>query len=185
MEKPVWIRRASTYIVNTPYLRLRSDEVELPDGTVVPDYFVREATGFIVVFALTAEGQVVLVRQYRYGSDAVHLELPAGMIDEGEDPQACALRELTEETGYEAAHIEAIGTYYPEPVRSTSRGYLYVATGLRRTQQPKLDPTEVIEVELASTASFREMLRDGTIDSAAAIVGGYRGLEWLRAHLST
>jgi len=179
MEKPVWRRRASTYIVDTPYLRLRSDEVELPDGTIVADYFVREAIGFVVVLPLTADGQVVLVRQYRYGSDAIHLELPAGMIDEGEDPQGCVIRELREETGYEAERIEAIGTYYPEPVRSTSRGFLYVATGARRVCEPNLDPTEVLEVELASLASFRAMLRDGTINSGAAIVAGYRALDYL------
>jgi ADP-ribose pyrophosphatase len=181
MEKPIWHRRASTFVVNTPFLRLRSDEVELPDGTVIPDYFVREARGFVVILPLTAEGRVVLVRQYRYGSDAIHLELPAGMIDEGEDPQACALRELAEETGYVPERIESIGDFYPEPVRATSRGYMYIATGARPTRAPKLDPTEVIEVELASLAEFRALLADGTIDSAVAIVAGYRGLDRLKA----
>jgi 8-oxo-dGTP pyrophosphatase MutT (NUDIX family) len=181
MEKPVWRLRASTFVVNTPYLRLRSDEVELPDGTIVPDYFVRESDGFVVVFALTPGGQVVLVRQYRYGSDDIHLELPAGMIDAGEDPQACARRELGEETGYSVERLEPIGFYYPEPVRSTSRGHLFVATGARQTLERKLDPTEAIEVELASVEEFRRMLADGTIDSGAAIASGYRALDYLDA----
>jgi len=111
MEKPVWRRQASAYVVDSPYMRLRVDRVELPDGTIIPEYYVREATGFVVVFALTPDDRVILVRQYRYGADAIHLELPAGTIDEGEDPQTCARRELAEETGYEVERIEAIGSF--------------------------------------------------------------------------
>ena len=102
MEKPLWRRRASTFVVDSPHLRLRVDELELPDGTVVADYYVRESEGFVVVFPVTADDRIVLVRQYRYGTDAIHLELPAGGLHAGEDPRDCAARELREETGYEA-----------------------------------------------------------------------------------
>jgi ADP-ribose pyrophosphatase len=181
MEKPVWRRRTSAYVVDSPYMRLRVDRVELPDGTVIPEYYVRESAGFVVVFALADDGRVVLVRQYRYGADSVGLELPAGTIDDGEDPQACAVRELAEETGYAAERILPIASFSAEPVRSTSRCHLFLATGARRTVEPKLDPTEVIEVELASLESFRAMLADGRIDSAAAIASGYRALDYLDA----
>jgi 8-oxo-dGTP pyrophosphatase MutT (NUDIX family) len=181
MEKPLWRRRSSRYIVDSPHLRIRADEVELPDGTVIADYYVRESHGFVVVLALTTGGQVVLVREYRYGSDALHLGLPAGTIDDGEDPLDCAARELAEETGYEAERIEAVAAYYAEPVRATTLVYLYVATGARRTREQKLDPTETIDVELASLADFRLMLRDGRIDSNAAIAAGYRALDHLNA----
>jgi ADP-ribose pyrophosphatase len=181
MEKPVWRLRASSYVVNSPHLRLRVDEVELPDGTVIPNYYVRESTGFVTVVALTDQRDVVLVRQYRYGADAIHLELPAGTIDEGEEPGACALRELAEETGYEADDIEFIGAYRAEPARSTAFAHMFLATGARRTLEPRLDPTEIIEVELASIESFRAMLRDGTIDNGASIATGYRALDRLDA----
>ena len=115
MEKPAWRRRSSTYVVDSPHLRLRVDELELPDGTVIPNYYVRESAGFVIVFALTTEREVILVRQYRYGADAIHLELPAGTIDDGEDPRDCAIRELAEETGYEAGDVELIGSYRAEP----------------------------------------------------------------------
>jgi len=181
MEKPLWRLRSSRYIVDSPHLRIRSDEVELPDGTVIADYYVRESHGFTVVLALTTGGQVVLVREYRYGSDALHLGLPAGTIDAGEDPLDCARRELAEETGYEAEHIQPVAVYYAEPVRATTRVYLYVATGARRTREPNLDLTETIDVELASLDDFRLMLRDGRIDSNAAIAAGYRALDHLNA----
>jgi ADP-ribose pyrophosphatase len=181
MEKPIWRRRSSTYIVDNPHLRLRVDEVELPDGTVIPNYYVRESPGFVIVFALTPERQVILVRQYRYGADAIHLELPAGTIDQNEDPRDCAIRELAEETGYEADTVESLGAYRAEPARSTAFAHMYLATNARHTREPLLDPTEVIEVELVAIASFREMLRDGRIDNGASIATGYKALDFFDA----
>ncbi len=184
MEKPAWRRRSSTYVVDSPHLRLRVDELELPDGTVIPNYYVRESAGFVIVFALTTEREVILVRQYRYGADAIHLELPAGTIDDGEDPRDCAIRELAEETGYEAGDVELIGSYRAEPARSTAFAYMFLATGARRTRDPLLDPTEIIEVELEPLESFRQMLRDGRIDNGASIATGYKALDRLNALLS-
>jgi 8-oxo-dGTP pyrophosphatase MutT (NUDIX family) len=179
MEKPTWRRRSSTYLVDSPHFRLRVDSLELPDGTVIPNYYVRESAGFVIVFGLTAERQVILVRQYRYGADEIHLELPAGTLDEGEDPRACAIRELAEETGYEGAEVEHVGSYRAEPARSTAFAHMFLVTGARRTREPLLDPTEVIEVELERLESFREMLRDGRIDNGASIATGYRALDRL------
>lgn len=179
MKKPVWKRRASTYVVDSEYMRLRADEVELPDGTIVPAYYVREMDGFVVACALTDDRRVVLVRQYRYGSDEIHVELPAGTLAPGEDPLACAQRELAEETGYEAPHWRRIGTYYAEPVRATARAHIFLAEGARKTGEPHLDPTEVMEVELATLDEFRAMLRDGRIDAGHALASGYVVLDAL------
>ena len=95
MEKPLWRVRSSTYLIESEHLRIRSDEIELPSGVVLPNYYVRESLGFVMAFALTPAREVVLVRQYRYGIDQVIVELPAGSIDPGEDPLACARRELS------------------------------------------------------------------------------------------
>jgi ADP-ribose pyrophosphatase len=83
-----WTVRSSSYRVNEPFLRVRSDTVELPDGTVIENYFVRESRGFAIVAALTPERRVVLVRQYKHGIAQIVLELPAGMIDPDEAPDA-------------------------------------------------------------------------------------------------
>jgi ADP-ribose pyrophosphatase len=181
MEKPQWRLRASRYVVDSPYMRLRMDEVELPNGTIVPNYYVRESRGYCVVVALTEDGCVVLVRQYRYGSDAIHLELPAGLIDEGEEPLECAPRELAEETGYEAERFEKVGEFLHEPVRSNARAYVYIASGARKTLALNLDPTEHLTVELAPLGLFRRMLADGRIDAGGSIAAGYLALDKLRA----
>ncbi|MGA8534745.1 MAG: NUDIX hydrolase [Candidatus Tumulicola sp.] len=179
MEKPQWVRRASALVVDSPHMRLRVDELELPNGTIVPDYYVRESHGFVIAFPVTAGGQIVLVRQYRYGSDALHLELPAGGLHEGEDPLACARRELLEETGFEAARWTFVGSYYAEPVRATARAYIFLAQDARKVREPALDPTEAMEVELASFRQFRAMLSDGRIDASHVLVAGYRALDAL------
>ncbi len=161
-------------------MRLRSDELELPDGTIVENYYVRESRGFVIILALTEDDRVILVRQYRYGTDAIHLELPAGMLLDDEEPEACARRELAEETGYQVAGCEPLGEFLPEPVRSTARAYVYIGRGARKTREPRLDPTEHLEVELVSLARFRAMLGDGSIDAGASIAAGYRALDHLK-----
>ena len=160
-------------------MRLRADEVELPDGTVIRDYYVRESRGFVVVFATTPDERIVLVRQYRYGSDEVHLELPAGMLDGDEAPLACAVRELAEETGYEAPQWEAVADYFVEPVRSQAKTYVFLAPDAYLVQEPKLDATEMLETELATFDEFRTMLADGRIDTAHTLAAAYRVLERL------
>lgn len=161
-------------------MRLRADEVELPDGTVIEQYFIRESRGFVVIFAITPDDRVVLIRQYRYGSDEIHLELPAGMLDGDEDPADCAARELAEETGYQAEQLEQVAAYYAEPVRSKAKTYVFVARGARCVRPPQPDASEMIETELAGFDDFRAMLSDGRIDTAHTLAAAYRVLEYLR-----
>lgn len=175
MEKPHWRRRSSRYLIDSHFLRIRQDEIELPDGTIVPEYFVRESAGFVMIFALTPDERVVLVRQYRYGADTIGLELPAGTLEPGEEPQACAARELLEETGY-AGDITPLAEFAVEAVRSNARAYIFTAANARVVAEPNLDPTEHLEVELASLSEFAAMLADGRIDSLAAVAAGYRAL---------
>jgi ADP-ribose diphosphatase len=182
VKKPQWRRRSSEYLIDSPFMRLRADEVELPDGTVIAQYFVRESRGFVVVFAMTPDDRIVLVRQYRYGSDEIHLELPAGMLDGDEDPAGCAARELAEETGYQAERWEEVAAYYVEPVRSKAKTYVFVAREARRVGPPQPDASETIETELAQFEDFRAMLSDGRIDTAHTLAAAYRVLEYLRRY---
>ncbi len=176
-----WRVLASAYQIDTPYLRLRADRVELPSGQIVDGYFVRESRGFCIVFALTAEGRVVLVRQYKHGIGEIVLELPARGIDPGESPRECAARELAEETGYAAPLLEHVRSFVIDPTNATGRFHLFIARGAVPSGVQDLDPTEEIEVLTASLDEVRAMARDGRIGSGSQVAAVLVALDALGA----
>ena len=176
-----WHIVASEIVIDTPHFRLRRDDVELPSGKRVGPYYVRESRGFTIVFAVTVDERVVLVRQYKHGIGKPVLELPAGGIDPGETAAACARRELAEETGYvgDPADLESIGTYVFDPTSSTTTYHLYVARGAQPLVATAFDDTEAIEVELATFEEIRRYVRDGTIEVGIHIASIYTALDYL------
>lgn len=181
MEKPLWRRLSSTYLIESPHLRLRSDEVELPSGVVISNYYVRESNGFVMVFALTPEREVVLLRQYRYGIDEVVIELPAGSIDPDEDPLLCAQRELSEETGYTAPIWKPLITVPAEPVRSNSIVHAYLAIDAVKTGEQHLDVTEAIEPYTTPLDTIVPMLREDAFGSLSCVAVAWAALDRLSA----
>src|SRR3712207_252161 len=95
-----WERLRTERLLETPYFVLRSDRLRLPGGAIKDPYYVLERPDAAIVFPLTREGDVVLVRQYRPPLEIMELGLPAGLVEEGEKPEAAARRELLEETGH-------------------------------------------------------------------------------------
>ena len=168
-------------MIDTPHLRLRRDEVELPSGKRIGPYYVRESRGFTIVFAVTAQQRVVLVRQYKHGIGKPMLELPAGGIDSGETAATCARRELAEETGYvgNPAELEPIGTYVFDPTSSTTTYHLYLARDAQPLVPTAFDDTEAIDVELASFDEVRRYVCDGTIELGIHIASIYTALDYL------
>jgi len=160
-----WQIVESEIVIETPHLRLRRDRIELPDGARIGDYYVRESRGFCVVFALTPDERVVLVRQYKHGIGETLLELPAGGVDPGESPEDCARRELAEETGYvaDAETFERVGTFVFDPTSSTTRYHVFLGRNARPSVATDFDATEQIAVELATLEELRRYVRDGTI----------------------
>jgi 8-oxo-dGTP pyrophosphatase MutT (NUDIX family) len=165
MDEPGWQVTASSYVLDSPYLRVRSDRVRLPNGTIIEDYFVRESRGYVIVFALTRERNVVLVRQYKHGARKVLLELVAGAIDEGEEPLETAIRELAEETGYGSGSMEYVRSFVTDPTSADTVGHLFFARDAIESGDQQLDDTEDITVELAPLAQLRAMIRSGEIES--------------------
>jgi 8-oxo-dGTP pyrophosphatase MutT (NUDIX family) len=174
-----WRILSSSYPIVTPFLRLRSDIIELPDGAIIENYYVRETRGFAIIFALTRDGRVVLVRQYKHGAARTVLELPAGAIDEGETAAECAARELAEETGYVGAAPELIGTYLADPTNSNGSFHLYLIRDAELRLAQSFDQTEDITVETAAPVQLRAMVRDGRIDTGSHVASVYAALEHL------
>jgi len=164
-----WRIVSSEYRIDTKFLRLRVDRVELPRGGVVDEYYVRESLGFCVTFALTVDGDVLLVRQYKHGAALIVTELPAGMIDADESPAACAARELAEETGYTGSPPEFVRTFLADPTNATAHFHLFIVRDAVLTREPQFDVTEDIEVQLVSVDEVRAMALDGRISGGSQV----------------
>ena len=150
--------------------------VRMQDGRVVRrDYFHYE--GAAVVLPILDDGRIVMIRNYRFAVDEHLYELPAGMLNEGEDPIGCAARELTEETGYTAARIEKLGQFYTGPGTTDELMHAYLATGLSDGRQ-NLEAYEQITVETFSEDEIRQMVASGEIHDGKTIAT--LGLYWLK-----
>jgi len=175
-----WTVRSSSYRVDEPFLRVRSDVVELPDGTIIEDYFVRESHGFAVVAALTPQRHIVLVRQYKHGIGQIVLELPAGMIDAGETPEACAIRELAEETGYAGDPPLLLRSLFADPTSSNASFYVFLIENAVPKFAQSLDRTEAIVIETTTIDGLRAAVRDGRLASGSQVAAAYIALDHLR-----
>ena len=126
------------------------------------------------VVAFTEDDQLVLVRQWRQGSQDFSLEIPGGARDPGsESAEHCALRELREETGYVAEHVEYLGGVNPNNALFSNRCDTYLATGCVRAGDLQMDPGEDIEVVLLPLAEVEARVRSGEIDHALVVAGLY------------
>ena len=101
--------------------------------------------GAVALVAFDADNNVLLVRQFRLAANRIMVEIPAGTLNPGEDPEACAIRELQEETGYKPGQLEALGGIFPAPGYTTEFIHLYIATNLTESVLPG-DEDELIEV---------------------------------------
>lgn len=161
-----WKTLRSEYLIRRPWLTARRDTVELPTGAVNDEYYVLEYPDWINVIAVTDDGRMVFVRQYRHGIGRTCFEIVAGVMEEGEDPMEAARRELLEETGYSGGEWRELMTLSPNASTCTNITHCYLATGVAKTAGQHLDDTEDIEVCLFSRDEVKEMLRRGEIVQA-------------------
>ncbi len=132
-------------------------------------FYVIEVPDWINVVPLTPDGRVVLIEQYRPGTKEITLEIPGGMVDEGELPADTAARELLEETGYRAARIEPLGRIRPNPAIQSNWLHLFVARDSIRTQEPQPEGTEQIAVRVVALDEVPQLIALGTINHALVV----------------
>lgn len=133
------------------------------------DIFVFACPDWCNVVAETEAGEIVLVWQYRFGTDALSLEVPGGVIDPGESPEAAAIRELREETGYEAASVELLSVVEPNPALQNNRCFTYVARGVKLTGATAFDELEDLEVALVPRRDLPALLDSGQVTHALVV----------------
>ena len=124
---------------------------------------VIDAPDWVNVIPVTASGEVVLVRQFRFGTWANTLEIPGGMLDPGEDALTAAGRELEEETGFRPAHVTALGISHPNPALFGNRLHSFLAEGCVKVHPGKQDGSEDIQVVVVPRAQLPRLVREGQI----------------------
>lgn len=175
-----WKVLSTQTLLDRRWLKVHQQHVLLANGHEIREFHLLDSVDWAATLALTEDARVVMVEQYRHGMGGPSLELPAGALDDGEEPLAAAQRELLEETGYHAERWEALCQVSPEPSRSTHKAHFFLAWGARRLRKPAPEPSESIRVRLLATEAVREAAMSGAIRHGVHIgpilIAAQRGL---------
>lgn len=159
----------SKQVFDGKLLKVYYDEVELPSGNKASREIIRHP-GAVAVVPILDDGRIAMVRQYRYPIADTLLEIPAGKLDPGEKPEDCAVRELSEETGYVARTLKKLTSIVTTPGFTDEVIHIYVAKDLTMTAQ-HTDEDEFINLELYTKEELRVMIDNGSLSDAKTLVG--------------
>ena len=157
-EKGKWKVLKSEYLFKRPWLTVRRDCVELPDGRQNPEFYVLEYPDWVNVIAITEDGQFVMERQYRHGLGKTCFEIPAGVMEKGETPLEAAKRELMEETGYGEGEGTNIMNVSGNSSTTNNISHCFVAKGVKKISGQHLDSTEDLEIVLLSRDQVKDLM---------------------------
>ncbi len=165
-EEMRWKVLSSQYVVKEPWMTVRKDTLMLPDGRIKDDYWSLEYPDWINVIAITKDGKYLFERQYRHGLDVVEWEIPAGVIEKGEEPMAAAKRELMEETGFGGGEWEPFMNLCPNPGTNNNIAHTFLARGVEHAGAQHFDANEDLDVYLLTAEEVRGILERGEIMQA-------------------
>ncbi len=137
------------------------------------EFFIIEAPDWVNVVAVTAQDEVVLIKQYRHGIRSETLEIPGGVVDPGESPVEAAKRELLEETGYVADRWVRIGEVVPNPAIQNNRCYTFLALSAEKVEEPNFDSTEYIVSFTTPAAEIPKLISEGKITHSLVVAAFY------------
>lgn len=164
-----WKTLSSEYLFRRPWLTARRDVCQLPDGRINDEYYVLEYPTWINVIAVTTDGQMVIIRQYRHGLGRTCFEIVAGCVEEGEAPMDAAKRELLEETGYTGGEWREFMQFTCNASAMNNITHSFLAIGVQQTDTQHLDQNEDIEIYTFSQQQVKDMLLSGQFMQASMI----------------
>ena len=157
-----WEILESRTVSSDRWLTHTLEHVRLPSGYEISEYHVLNQNDFCLMVAVTANGDVPLVRQYKHGARDVVLEFPAGLVEDDEAPEAAAARELLEETGF-AGRMHCAGTLLTGPSRNRNLAHVFVILDAEQVCEPEPEETEQIEVVMTPLARLPGLVGEGAI----------------------
>jgi 8-oxo-dGTP pyrophosphatase MutT (NUDIX family) len=164
-----WERLSSRELAEYEMFRVREDCSRSPRDGEVHTFHVAVSPGGVAVLAVTDDGRLVMVEQFRHGTRELSLELPSGVVDDGEEPEEAAVRELREETGFEGAEPRVLGSFELNPSWQKTTVHAVLVRGAAREGEKEEDEGEDIRVRLLPPAEVRRRVLAGEIDTAATL----------------
>jgi 8-oxo-dGTP pyrophosphatase MutT (NUDIX family) len=173
MTEPSWRHEpdAGATLEENWLFRLRRERFRSRNSGRAHDFYLVQLSDCVNVIAVTPERQVVLIRQFRAGSQKESLETPGGLLDVGEDPVTAGLRELKEETGYAGDDARVVSTVWSNSSILTSRATTIVVTNARPVAPTKLEPGEEITLELVPATDLPRLIASGQVDHSLVVLG--------------
>lgn len=167
-----WRRLGSTLLLDrSPWFRVFADDVELPDRHRIEDFLRIDAREHALVFAITDDGHVLLVQQYKYAPDRLTLQLPAGYLEAGESPEVGARRELLEETGYAADRWQSLGGFHLDGNRGCGVAHYFLAQGARQVQESDPGDHEDLNLVTIPFDQISGLLTSGRLADLCSVAG--------------
>ncbi len=169
-----WQRLDSETVYSCRIFSLQKNVSRSPRTGKPHDFFVLDSSEWVNIIPVTPNEEVVLIRQYRHGTDDITLEIPGGMVDQEDvSPLHAARREMQEETGYDSDDIIPLGAIHPNPAIQANRCHSFLARNVEKICEPSFDTTEETEVTLVPVSALPEIVRQGLITHALVVVAFY------------
>ena len=161
-----WKTLSSEYLHRRPWLTVRKDVVQLPNGVIHDEYYVLEYPTWVNIIARTRNGKYVMVEQYRHGLHEIFTELVAGIAEPREEPIEAARRELLEETGYGNGEWRLNMVICANPGSQNNLTYSFIADGVEKISEQHLDTTEDVEVKLLDESEVIDLISSDKMKQA-------------------
>lgn len=159
-----WKVLSSEYLHHDRWFNVRKETCETPNGKIVDPYYIYDFPEWVAAVAVTTDGKIVMVRQYRHALGETCLELPGGCVDDtDENTESAIARELAEETGYHFSSFDYLGKISANASTNSNFLHMFLAKGGEKTGEQSLDENEEIEVVLMSVAELKNLVRDNGI----------------------
>jgi 8-oxo-dGTP pyrophosphatase MutT (NUDIX family) len=179
-----WETLSSEYVAKESWFTVRRDTCKRSDGKIIKNYFVFEFPEWATAFPITAEGKILMTKQYRHAINEVCIELPGGCVDPTDNTYEDAIRrELLEETGYEFEDIKPLGKISANPSTNSNLMHMFLATGGKKVKEQSLDDNEQIEVLELSFDELMRLIDENKILQAMHMTTIYYALKYLEIEI--